>query len=209
MKRDETTEEKIKETARLMFIKKGFVGTKTRDIAKEAGINLALVNYYFRSKKQLFKQIMMESLKSFFASVVEIFNDPKSSIEEKFTQLSDRYIEKLSNHPDIPMFILTEIRSDPQTFLSEMLHNIQIHETVIFKQIAEKMGKEQAKKIHPFHIMMNLMGLILFPFIAKSMVQHVVGLQDDEFAGMMEQRKKMIPIWIMQMIAPGRPIKPN
>ena len=51
-----TTEQKIVEAARKIFTQKGYAATKTRDIAEEAGINLALLNYYFGSKENLFKQ---------------------------------------------------------------------------------------------------------------------------------------------------------
>ena len=47
----ESTESKIKDAAKIVFHKKGFTATRTRDIAEEAGLNLALLNYYFRSKK--------------------------------------------------------------------------------------------------------------------------------------------------------------
>ena len=57
MKKDISTEEKIKEAARKIFHKKGYAGTRTRDIAEEAGINLALLNYYYRSKEKLFELI--------------------------------------------------------------------------------------------------------------------------------------------------------
>ena len=68
-----TTEEKIKSAARTVFHTKGFAATKTRDIAKEAGINLALLNYYFRSKEKLFQIIMMDSIHSLFQSILPIF----------------------------------------------------------------------------------------------------------------------------------------
>ena len=53
-----STEEKILEAASKVFTEKGFAGTRTRDIAEHAGINLALLNYYFRSKEKLFEQVM-------------------------------------------------------------------------------------------------------------------------------------------------------
>ena len=62
---DTSTEEKIKEAARTVFHKKGFAATRTRDIAEEADINLALLNYYFRSKAKLFEIIMVETLQMF------------------------------------------------------------------------------------------------------------------------------------------------
>ena len=56
--KDISTEEKILISASKVFTEKGFSGTRTRDIAEEAGINLALLNYYFRSKEKLFEQVM-------------------------------------------------------------------------------------------------------------------------------------------------------
>ena len=66
---DLSTEEKIKEAAKKVFLKKGYAATRTRDIAEEAGINLALLNYYFRSKEKLFDLIMLEKLEKFFGAI--------------------------------------------------------------------------------------------------------------------------------------------
>ena len=62
-KKDTNTEDKILKAANKVFTQKGFAATRTRDIAAEAGINLALLNYYFRSKKKLFDIVMLENLK--------------------------------------------------------------------------------------------------------------------------------------------------
>ena len=55
-----STEEKIKAAARKVFMEKGYGASRTRDIAEEAGINLALLNYYFRSKEKLFNEIIQK-----------------------------------------------------------------------------------------------------------------------------------------------------
>ena len=80
---DPSTEEKIKNAARIVFHKKGFAATRTRDIVEEAGINLALLNYYFRSKEKLFDIIMFESMQHFFKAISEVFNDDKTTLENK------------------------------------------------------------------------------------------------------------------------------
>ncbi len=69
---DSSTEEKIKEAARVVFMKKGFAATRTRDIAEEAGINLALLNYYFRSKEKLFELVMFEKFQKFFGIIANV-----------------------------------------------------------------------------------------------------------------------------------------
>ncbi len=117
---DPSTEEKIKTAARAIFQKKGFAATRTRDIALEAGINLALLNYYFRSKEKLFNIIMQESLQLFFLSIVPVFNNKKSSWEQKIEMFSAEYIDFLIKHPNLPLFIMSELQSNPEVFASKM-----------------------------------------------------------------------------------------
>ena len=92
---DFTTEEKIKNAARNVFHRKGFAAARTRDIAEEAGINLALLNYYFRSKERLFNIVMLEAFQSFFASISIVFNDVGSTLEEKIKKFAADYIDLL------------------------------------------------------------------------------------------------------------------
>ncbi|MEQ8551562.1 MAG: TetR/AcrR family transcriptional regulator [Cyclobacteriaceae bacterium] len=200
MKKDKKTEDTIKQVARAMFIQKGFTGTTTREIASEAGTNLALVNYYFRSKEQLFKQIMLESLHEFFESVVDIFNDNNTTLEIKLERLVERYIDQLTQHPDIPMFILSEIRSNPEIFFKEFLQGTKIRQTVLFNQLTTHLKEKQQHKINPIHIMMNVMSMTLFPFIVKPMVSQVTEMSENEYQALMQERKKLIPMWVKQMV---------
>ena len=78
-----TTEEKILLSASKVFTEKGFAGTRTRDIAEEAGINLALLNYYFRSKEKLFEQVMKVKMVLLFGQIVPILTNEKTNLEEK------------------------------------------------------------------------------------------------------------------------------
>lgn len=198
--KDKKTEDKIKQVARMMFIQKGFTGTTTREIATEAGTNLALVNYYFRSKEQLFKQIMLESLHEFFESVVDILNDSHTSLEIKLERLVERYIDQLNQHPDIPMFILSEIRSNPEIFLNEFLKGTKLRQTVLFNQLTAHLQEKQKLNINPIHIMMNVLSMTLFPFIVKPMICHVTEMPEDEYRALMLERKKLIPMWVKQMV---------
>src|SRR6201991_4810682 len=97
-----SAEEKIKEAARKLFTKKGFAATRTRDIAEEAGINLALLNYYFRSKQKLFDLIMMENFRQFLGGMSIHFQDASLGIEERLGKVVNAYIDFLTEFPDLP-----------------------------------------------------------------------------------------------------------
>src|ERR1700712_7216 len=90
-----STEEKIKEAARRVFTRKGYDATRTRDIAEESGYNLALINYYFRSKEKLFDLIMVEHLQFFIHSIKGILDDRETTLKEKVRILVGHYIDML------------------------------------------------------------------------------------------------------------------
>src|SRR6185503_2844719 len=96
---DSTTEARIKAAAKTIFTQKGYAAARTRDIAEEAGINLALLNYYFRSKEKLFDLIMLESMQGFIHSIAGVFNNETTSLEEKIQTLANNYIDMLTTQP--------------------------------------------------------------------------------------------------------------
>ncbi|HEU5290048.1 MAG TPA: TetR/AcrR family transcriptional regulator [Cyclobacteriaceae bacterium] len=188
---DETTEEKIKAAARKVFTKKGFSAARTRDIAEEAGINLALLNYYFRSKEKLFDIVMMENLQQFLLGLKSVLHDEKSSLTEKVAVIAEEYINMLKANPDLPVFVLTEIRTNPEKLADTMKVKTLLLESAFFKQLlAATKGK-----MHPMHLLINIMGLTVFPFVAGPLLQHVGSLKTEDFHKLMDERKKMIPMW--------------
>jgi AcrR family transcriptional regulator len=94
---DLSTEEKIKEAAGIVFTKKGYGNARTRDIAEEAGINLALLNYYFRSKEKLFNIVMAERIDKLFGVLVPILNDESTTLEEKLEKITETTLPCCSN----------------------------------------------------------------------------------------------------------------
>ncbi len=197
---DTSTEEKIKNAARTVFHKNGFAATRTRDIAEEAGINLALLNYYFRSKEKLFDIIMLETMQGFFKSLKEIYNDDKTSIEAKIDTLINNYINLLIKNPEIPLFLLNELKSNPEELIAKMGVREIIMNSHFMKQLQKEgiIGKNQP--IHHIHFMMNIMGITLFPFIGRPLIKAVGNFSDAEFTKLMEERKLLIPKWIKSMI---------
>jgi AcrR family transcriptional regulator len=198
---DTSTEEKIKNAARIVFHKKGFAAARTRDIAEEAGINLALLNYYFRSKEKLFNIVMLETFQNFFASIFLVFNDSATSLEEKIEKFASDYIDLLFQEPEIPLFIMSEIRNNPTELLQKTNIKNAIFHSVFVRQYNEgvKAGKIRNQLFQ--HFMMNFMGLIIFPFIAKPLLKEISGLNEEQFNKIIEERKALIPIWIKSIIA--------
>lgn len=188
---DSSTEEKIISAARKVFLTKGFSATRTRDIAEEAGINLALLNYYFRSKQKLFELVMQEKIMRFMGKLLPIFNDSSTTLEEKIELLADNYINNLSDSPDLPIFVLNEIHKKNFQFIPNLDFGKVIIESSFFQQL-----KERRSDINPIQFLMSLLGMTIFPFMAKPMLEYNNLLKEDTFFLMMQERKKLIPIWM-------------
>ncbi|MBL0738417.1 TetR/AcrR family transcriptional regulator [Flavobacterium sp. GN10] len=198
-KKDSTTEEKIKTAAKTVFYKKGFAATRTRDIAEEAGLNLALLNYYFRSKAKLFEIIMAETFSGFIGSMKVILDDEKTSLEQKVITIAKRYIDFISVEPEIPTFILTEIRNNPEELLKKLPIKEIVNDSVFIKQFQEAIQNKEITEPNPLHFLMNLLGLVVFPFIVKPIIMGSRNLETEQFDALMQERKKKIPIWINMM----------
>ncbi|MCF0071003.1 TetR/AcrR family transcriptional regulator [Dyadobacter sp. CY261] len=191
---DLSTEEKIKEAASIVFTKKGYGNARTRDIAEEAGINLALLNYYFRSKEKLFQIIMAERIDKLFGVLGPILNDGSTTLDEKLEKITESYINMLLEHPDLPIFVLSEIRNNPEQLSNRFQARRNLTESVFIKQLIERRSD-----INPFHFLMNLLGMNLFPFVAKPVLQPIVG-NEEAYRQLMEQRKKLVPVWMKLML---------
>jgi len=200
--KEASTEEKIKEAARKLFTQKGFSATRTRDIAEEAGINLALLNYYFRSKQKLFDIIMMENFRQFIQGISFNFLEQNTTLDQKITKVVSMYIDFLTQNPDLPLFILNELRNNPEQLANNIDDEVGSTRSKLFGQL--KLAAEQGKigDINPFHLMANLIGLTVFPFVARPILQKVTGVTDNQFNELMQQRKQLIPIWIKTMLLP-------
>lgn len=193
--KDTSAEEKIKDAARKVFTRKGYAATRTRDIAEEAGINLALLNYYFRSKEKLFNQVMMEKIEQFFGLLFPIMNDTSTKLEVKIERIVSSYIDMLSENPDLPLFVLSEMRLHSEQF-GKILQAGKINTEMSFIQQL----KEKNPAIDPLHFFMNILGMTVFPFVAKPAFSLIGFTDKNKLEVIMKERKKLIPMWVKAML---------
>lgn len=192
---EQSTEEKILEAASEVFTEKGFAGTRTRDIAEKAGINLALLNYYFRSKEKLFEQVMKVKMVLLFGQIVPILTNEKTNLEEKIDLVSNKYFEILSKNPNLPLFVLSEMQKKNSEVKSIIPVNKIFKNSVILKQI-----KERKPELNPSHFLINFLSMTIFPFITKPVFNTFDLMNETEFQQFVEERKRLVPIWIKTLL---------
>lgn len=199
-KKDKTTEAKILAAAKKIFVIKGMAGARMQDIADEAGINKALLHYYFRNKEKLFEVIFMEAANKLFPRINEIFASDQP-LFEKIESFCEEYITVVMENPYLPLFVLNEINQDPEYFLQKVwAGKSKPNPQKFLEQIEREVKKGTIKRISPLHLLMNLISMTIFPFVAKPMLQKNLGLDELQFRSVMEQRKKEIPKFIIDAI---------
>jgi len=117
--KDLSTEQKILEAARQVFFDKGMHGARMQDIADKAGINKAMLHYYFRSKDKLFETIFTDASNHFFPMLNAIIDSDKT-VFEKIEVLCIEYINQVGKMPYLPVFILSEASRQQQVFLKKL-----------------------------------------------------------------------------------------
>jgi len=196
---DRTTEDKIYEAARKIFILKGMEGARMQEIADEAGMNKALLHYYFRSKENLFKAVFKDIFTKFFSKVKDtLFSEVPA--KEKLTVFIDNYIDLIVANPYVPQFIINEINRDPKV-LKTLMFESGIEPQQILELFINEVQWNNLSKLDPRHIVISLLGMLIFPFVARPLLQMVYFKDDQEaYDRFLNERKDIVKNMIFKFI---------
>jgi AcrR family transcriptional regulator len=194
------TEERIIASAEKLFYQKGKAGTSMQDIADDAGINRTLLNYYFRSKDQLFEAVFRKAMGSFVPELAAMLN-ADSSFEEYVPALVEKVIDTMLENPQIPIFVLQELSSNPER-MPQIIKEMGVDP----EKAIVKMGREGVVPpiagMDPRQVIMNLISLCIFPFAAKPVVLDILYNGDNEaYIAAMKDRKILLPRIIKQIMS--------
>jgi TetR/AcrR family transcriptional regulator len=201
-KPDIDTEKAILEAARKVFTHKGYAAARMDDIAKEAGMNRALLHYYFRSKEKLFDLVFAQRVGEFFRGLVQIISG-SGTLEEKITAIVVHDIDMIRSQPDLPIFIMQELSQNPDR-LVQMAATSGANPAMMMKAfrkaVEEAINKKQIRPIDAGQLLINTMSLCVYPFMAKPMIKAVQELNDRSFDKMIDRRKTEIVDFVMTSI---------
>lgn len=197
--KDLSTEQKILEAARQVFFDKGMHGARMQDIADKAGINKAMLHYYFRSKDKLFETIFMDASNHFFPMLNAIIESDKT-VFEKIEVLCIEYINQVGKMPYLPVFILSEASRQQQVFLKKLWTRQKLPLKSFTGMIETAVKEKKIKPVDPLQLLMNILSLCIFPFAAQPIFQHAAGISKKDYETMIEERKKIVPQLIIQSI---------
>lgn len=195
-----STEQKIIKAARNVFIKKGMSGARMQEIADEAGINKALLHYYFRSKEKLFDKIFLEAFKTISLGVGDVFSG-QGTILEKLKKFIDLYIEVLLKNPYLPVFVLGELNQNPERLQKIIEQDVSSVMGSFFKELVHEVNQGNMQPVKPPHLVLNLLAMLIFPFIAKPLVAPIMkNTLNVDFDDIIMERKEEVYQFIVQAL---------
>lgn len=170
--KDSTTEEKILEAAKEVFMKYGLYGARMQDIADTAGINKALLHYYFRSKEKLFDAVFDGALEKYFAQMT-VIGDKSMPIKERLMQYVDNMFDFFTEYPQMSMFIIKEISINPEMF-HEKVKQLKNQRSLLIPTLEEAFAQNEIKTFDPVIFMVNLHSLCAYPFLASPLYKVIL-----------------------------------
>ena len=192
----DNTEEKVLSAARIVFHKSGYAGARMEEIAKVAGVNKALLNYYYRSKEKLFKQVFQEAFREFIQDVIKLLGSDLP-LDMKIYKIVDFYTHMLLKNPDLPIFVLNEMREGPDRLADVFLEYGNFPLDILEDQLTKAFEAGHIKSTSVYTFLMNLMSLTVFPFIVSPLMENLFKLEKDEFRQVIMERKKVLPEMII------------
>lgn len=198
------TEEKILHAARDVFQQKGMTGARMQEIADKAGINKALLHYYYRTKEKLFEKVFEIAFSIFIPKVKDVMGSDKP-IFEKIEFFVDNYLELLRKHPYIPGFVISELNRNPEIFVKLFEKNVQFQRDKMLTKLEAQIQKEVEdgilKPITARNLMTNVVSMCIFPIVARPILQGILFENDKkEYDAFLKQRKDFVKEYIINSI---------
>ena len=208
-KDDGATERRILEAARAVFMRKGTAGARMQEIAAEAGVNQALLHYYFRSKERLSAAVFQQFATRLFPAIVETLG-ADISLEDKIDRFVAIYLENLQRTPFLPAYLLSELHHHPERVEQVLVSITGGAPGAVVRPLLRKLGAQidegvragTMRPIAPEQFAANLISLCIFPFAARPMFRIMFEMDDARFDAFVEVRKREIPAFVRRALRP-------
>jgi len=197
---DKQTEEKIFESATEVFVEKGMDGARMQDIADHAGINKALLHYYYRSKDRLFDAVFEKIAGKIFSKFAPVL-DENLTLEDKIRFFYKEHITFLQKNPRLPLFLLNEINRNPGR-VKRLVRNLDLEKLwiTLADQHKEELESYNITRESIPQLMISIASMSVFPFAARGILEGVFDKLGIDFDSFVEERKTFAAEFVIKAI---------
>lgn len=204
---ESSTEAKILDAARRVFTRAGTSGARVQDIAAEAGVNQALIHYYFGSKDALAERVFRESAQMLVRAFTPRLRS-EMTLEDLIREFVTGYIDAVRQAPFIPGYVLAEAQQHPERLeglVRTATGNLPSEVAgmalpLLQRLLAAEVEAGRMRPMPPTQLLVNVMALAAFPFVARPVLGVALGLDDARFQQFLDERREDLPRFILNAI---------
>lgn len=193
-----SAEVRILEAARKVFQAKGYDGARMQEIADTAGVNKALLHYYYRNKDTIFQAVFEETFGILARKIRETFTSDRP-LQEQLAEFVGYYVTFISENSFLPLFILNSLYEKPDQ-VKALFEKNRIDPQQILEHIRQKVKAELSISADPMHLYINILALSIFPVIAKPLIQNVFGFPEETMQRFYGERAQVVPEFIINAL---------
>ena len=196
------TRDRILAAAHSVFLRQGTAKARTQEIADEAGVNKALIHYYFGTKEALAREILAAAQSELWPKIFHIFAFPDRSIEEKVRHVVDDEITFLASRPYLPGFVATELHANPDWITGQMARSGPPPLALLQAQLDAGYAEGRYRKISAPQFFSALIAAIVFPFIMRPALERIILPPGTTFEQYLEERRATLADLVIAGLRP-------
>lgn len=186
------TEQAILQAAEKEFLKKGFAGSKTTEIAQAAGVTHAMLHYYFRTKENLYNTVFKAKAQQLADTFLSHVNESLPFLERVRCSI-EAHFDLLKANPDLPLFIYREILANDkgkEVCRKTLFPNFQLAIKLLEQSLKEEIKKGNVRPVTADDLMISVVSLNVFVFVARPLIHLFLEGKGEDYDQYLERRKK-------------------
>jgi len=196
------TRERLLAAAHRVFLRKGTANARTQEIADEAGVNKALLHYYYGTKAALADAVFAHHAGRLLPTIFGILGDPTRDIPTKVRDLVREQITFQRANPYVAGFLAAELHAEPDRIRRLMTAHGAPPYALLQAQIDRDAAAGTMRPMPAAQLVLTLMGATLLPFIMRPMLGPFFGLEGEAFEAFLDQRLTVLPDLIIAGLRP-------
>jgi len=198
-----TAEERILAAATEAFAAQGYFGARTQTIADAAGVNKAMLHYYFRSKENLYGHVIKAAFMRILTQVGEAWLH-KGPLETRLRGVVDSYMDNYEKNPGFLKIILREVVDGGERF-RKIFREMKDIETLssdftpvdLVHRVADELGLSPSEAVH---LIVNLIGMCVISFTSPPLLESLLNFDVSDFQSFLKERRVAIKAMILAYV---------
>lgn len=196
---DDSARDRILQVAADVFYRKGLAGARMQEIGDAAGVNKAMLHYYFKTKAQLFETVFQRALGEFLGGLSHVFDAPLP-LKQKIANYVDYCLEALQVNPSVVVFIVHELHQRPERLTEQFALPMTAHIAAFRQQWAAESERPVSSYDTADQLFTDMVSLCVYPFLATPLLQGLLGKSKTAYADFLRERKQSIKKHLLERL---------